>query len=632
MHSIRLLVVLVRRAAPGSTCVALVVLGVVVSQVFAGGGNSGASLTTTSSSSSTGLVPVSLGGWSVQYASAASTSWQATALTGSIHARGYFRSSSTRPRPSAPRCRPRRDRHHQPRRLRRQGRGRDEYDRTRLRRPPSVAARLRPAWRTSSATARRPTTRADAAPALSSSTAALRAGSGCTDTDSNGVDFTAAAPSPRNMASSAATCSGGTPPPTGVSSPAASTSMAARVAAIARAADDQLGAAFSGDTPTPVSERRRSSATTRSAIADRPPLGIHARRAAARAREHRAYRRDARPALAGGARALDPVADSSSARRRHGARRAAMPGRRSWFTAARSWRPAATRQRSPHLDRPVRLAAAAAAAVLVLVAPVLRATRPPVALIASPSRRPRGSGRASSPSRTRAPDRRRRRPACRAPPTCGPPARSRRARVVAGGRPGELMLRPALAIDHGGVEALVSAARRPSELVLFTTHALPGRGLVRWLGAVVVVRAREDRPPPRLAGVNVRRAAGKPVLRLRIANRAMPSKLNAACSRARSATGGYAMLRLPVRCLLPDDRACRCRYNGRFRGPARAAGWASAPRVLDASEGGCRATVTAPADSVPPLDRVERTWEDEATLVQRNPDSHRRGNRDGCRR
>src|SRR5262245_1092958 len=92
MHSIRLLVVLAFAAlflaAPASPSSSS---GVVVSQVFAGGGNSGASfdhdfveLFNTSSS------PVSIGGWSVQYASAASTSWQATALTGSIPAHGYF--------------------------------------------------------------------------------------------------------------------------------------------------------------------------------------------------------------------------------------------------------------------------------------------------------------------------------------------------------------------------------------------------------------------------------------------------------------------------------------------------------------------------------------------------------------
>lgn len=49
------------------------------------------------------------------------------------------------------------------------------------------------------------------APTLSNATAALRSAGGCTDTDSNSADFTAAAPAPRNSASPTASC--GTPPP-----------------------------------------------------------------------------------------------------------------------------------------------------------------------------------------------------------------------------------------------------------------------------------------------------------------------------------------------------------------------------------------------------------------------------------
>ena len=51
-----------------------------------------------------------------------------------------------------------------------------------------------------------------AAPGLSNTTADLRAGNGCTDTDNNGVDFTAGAPNPRNSSTAAAACSG-TPAP-----------------------------------------------------------------------------------------------------------------------------------------------------------------------------------------------------------------------------------------------------------------------------------------------------------------------------------------------------------------------------------------------------------------------------------
>ena len=50
-----------------------------------------------------------------------------------------------------------------------------------------------------------------AAPTLSSTTAAVRAAAGCTDTDENGADFTAPAPAPRNSGSPLNVCSG--PPP-----------------------------------------------------------------------------------------------------------------------------------------------------------------------------------------------------------------------------------------------------------------------------------------------------------------------------------------------------------------------------------------------------------------------------------
>ncbi|WP_276341334.1 hypothetical protein [Deinococcus radiopugnans] len=43
-------------------------------------------------------------------------------------------------------------------------------------------------------------------PALSSTTAALRAAGGCTDTNNNGADFTAAAPAPRNSATAKNVC------------------------------------------------------------------------------------------------------------------------------------------------------------------------------------------------------------------------------------------------------------------------------------------------------------------------------------------------------------------------------------------------------------------------------------------
>ncbi|MCB9080383.1 MAG: ExeM/NucH family extracellular endonuclease [Lewinellaceae bacterium] len=53
---------------------------------------------------------------------------------------------------------------------------------------------------------------ASAAPALSNTTAAIRQGAGCTDTNSNSADFTATAPNPRNSASPFNVCSNATFP------------------------------------------------------------------------------------------------------------------------------------------------------------------------------------------------------------------------------------------------------------------------------------------------------------------------------------------------------------------------------------------------------------------------------------
>jgi len=77
MHRTRLLVALafaaLLLAAPATPASSS---GVVVSQVYAGGGNSGASFTNDFVELfNAGSSAVSLNGWTVQYASAASTSW-----------------------------------------------------------------------------------------------------------------------------------------------------------------------------------------------------------------------------------------------------------------------------------------------------------------------------------------------------------------------------------------------------------------------------------------------------------------------------------------------------------------------------------------------------------------------------
>jgi len=64
---------------------------VVVSQVYGGGGNSGTTLRNDFVELfNNGSDPVDLNGWSVQYASSGGSTWQRTALSGSIAAGGYF--------------------------------------------------------------------------------------------------------------------------------------------------------------------------------------------------------------------------------------------------------------------------------------------------------------------------------------------------------------------------------------------------------------------------------------------------------------------------------------------------------------------------------------------------------------
>jgi uncharacterized protein len=63
---------------------------VVISQIYGGGGNAGATFTHDFIEiQNRGSSPVILAGWSVQYASSAGTTWQATPLTGTIPPGGF---------------------------------------------------------------------------------------------------------------------------------------------------------------------------------------------------------------------------------------------------------------------------------------------------------------------------------------------------------------------------------------------------------------------------------------------------------------------------------------------------------------------------------------------------------------
>ncbi|MFN0074729.1 MAG: lamin tail domain-containing protein [Chloroflexota bacterium] len=184
---------------------------VVISQVYGGGGNAGATLTNDFIELfNRGTAPVNITGWTVQYASTAGSTWAATNLSGTIPAGGYYLVQEAAgtggtvalPTPDAT--------------------GSIAMSGTNAK----VALVINSTLLTCGATAGNCFPNTDirdfvgygsannfegsgAAPVLSNTTAALRGGGGCTDTDSNAADFTSPAPTPRNSASPVNIC--GTP-------------------------------------------------------------------------------------------------------------------------------------------------------------------------------------------------------------------------------------------------------------------------------------------------------------------------------------------------------------------------------------------------------------------------------------
>lgn len=230
---------------------------VLVSQVFAGGGNAGAPFSNDFVELfNRGSTAVDVSGWSVQYASATGTSWQVTALTGSIApGRHYLLQLASGGTVGAALPTP------------------DATGTSNLAVSGGKVAVVRSATAlTCGATAgscSAVTAVADlvgygsaadfegaAAPAIDNTTAATRASDGCVDTDANGSDFTAAAPSPRNAASATVGC-GTVPPPVGGVSQSATVDV--DIQSVLSIALERPGVSFgnatTGSTPTPVSER-----------------------------------------------------------------------------------------------------------------------------------------------------------------------------------------------------------------------------------------------------------------------------------------------------------------------------------------------------------------------------------------
>jgi hypothetical protein len=259
MHRIRLLVpLLAMTLLLGAQAARASSSGIVVSQIYAGGGNSGASYTNDFVELfNGGSSPADLTGWSIQYASAASTSWSVTALSGSIAPGHYYlvqlaSSGSVGSGLPTP----------------------DATGTTNIANSGGKVALVQAATAlTCGASAGScsavpsvvdllgygPATDYEgsgAAPALSSTNAAARAGNGCTDTNSSSADFTAVAPAPRNTATAPVTCSSSPPPIASVTQEAAVDIEIQPVLSITLERPTiSFGTAVAGDTPAAVSER-----------------------------------------------------------------------------------------------------------------------------------------------------------------------------------------------------------------------------------------------------------------------------------------------------------------------------------------------------------------------------------------
>ena len=267
MHRVRLLLALLFAGAllvaPAARSASS---DMVVSQVYGGGGNSGATFANDFVELfNRGATAVDLGTWSIQYASASGTSWQATPLTGTVQPGKYFLvqlASAAAVGAALPTP--------------------DATGTTNLANSGGKVAVVRSAAALScGASAGSCSTDSNvgdligygsatdfegsgAAAGLSNTTADLRAGEGCTDTDVNENDFAGATPAPRNSGATAAPCSGGPPPPSEDSATANAGVDIDIQGALSISLERQnisFGNALAGDSPAAVSERVTVSST-----------------------------------------------------------------------------------------------------------------------------------------------------------------------------------------------------------------------------------------------------------------------------------------------------------------------------------------------------------------------------------
>jgi DNA/RNA endonuclease G (NUC1)/PKD repeat protein len=219
--------------------------GVVISQVYGGGGNSGATLKNDFIELfNAGTTAVNLSGWSVQYASAAGTTWQVTPLTGTIAPGGYFlvqQAAGTGGTTALPTA--------------------NAVGTIAMGATSGKIALVNGATALTGAcplssvvdfvgvgTTANCFEGTGATPASSNTLAVLRKNDGCTDSNVNSADFVAAAPAPRNSSSATKTCEA--PPVQPVASvkvaPASDTITVGTVVALTATASDAQGGTVSG--------------------------------------------------------------------------------------------------------------------------------------------------------------------------------------------------------------------------------------------------------------------------------------------------------------------------------------------------------------------------------------------------
>jgi hypothetical protein len=229
--------------------------GVVVSQLYGGGGNAGASFRNDYVELfNAGAASVDVSGWTLQYATAAGTTWQPTPLSGTIApGRYYLVQLASNGDVGAPLPNP------------------DATGTSNLAASSGKIALVRgtsalACGATAGSCSSDPGVEdfvgygaasdfegPGSAPAPSSTVATLRAGEGCIDTGANTADFATATASPRNSASAEHSC-GSAPSPAASGSVHVDLDLASVLKVSLDPASLSFGTATSGDTPAPLPE------------------------------------------------------------------------------------------------------------------------------------------------------------------------------------------------------------------------------------------------------------------------------------------------------------------------------------------------------------------------------------------